>query len=354
LCNGPRAISALFGSLALLGLLRPAAAHAQASNGAEADALFGRGRQRLAAGDYAEACPLLAESYSLDPASGTLLALAVCHEREGKLATAFTAYGEVAVRSRAERRKDREGAARAKLAELEGKLSHLTIDAAQLAQEPAVQVRLDGELLGPERLGTPLAFDGGVRQVEVSAHGKQAWSTSVTLAESGDALTVAIPALAPLASPSAVAAVPARDDLPFLYSPPEPAPRAAAAPLREREGRRSPAEWTGIGLMASGALSLTIATGYMARAIHKDNVAEVDCEGAGCESAAQENQLASQRATDGAAVSALVGLGLSAGGLISFLVGRHHRPSARSAACTAASAWAAPGAFGAAVRGSFW
>jgi tetratricopeptide (TPR) repeat protein len=343
----------MFGSLALLGLMQPVAARAQTSSASEADALFHRGKERLAAGDYAEACPLLAESYSLDPASGTLLALAVCHEREGKLATAFTEYGEVAVRSRAERRKDRAGAARDKAAELEGKLSHLTIDAAQLAQERAPEVRLDGELLGPERLGTPLVLDGGVKQIEVSAHGKQAWSTSVTLAESGDAITLAIPALAPLAVQSAAPAEPARADLPFLYAPPESARRAATAPPHEREGRRAPAEWTGIGLMASGALSLTIATGYMARAIHKDNAAEVDCEGAGCESAAQENQLASQRATDGAAVSALVGLGLSTGGLISFLIGRHHRPSARAAACTTASAWAAPGAFGAAVRGFY-
>jgi tetratricopeptide (TPR) repeat protein len=112
----------MFGSLALLGLMQPVAARAQTSSASEADALFHRGKERLAAGDYAEACPLLAESYSLDPASGTLLALAVCHEREGKLATAFTEYGEVAVRSRAERRKDRAGAARDKAAELEGKL----------------------------------------------------------------------------------------------------------------------------------------------------------------------------------------------------------------------------------------
>jgi hypothetical protein len=78
----------------------------------------------------------------------------------------------------------------------------------------------------------------------------------------------------------------------------------------------------------------------------------IRCEGEGCESAAQENQLAAQRATDGAAVSALVGVGLSAGGLISYLLGRHHRPSTR-AACTSASAWVASGAVGAAVRGSF-
>jgi hypothetical protein len=344
-----RGANAAWGTLVLLGLFASTLVRADASDGDVAEELFARGKERLAAGDYADACPLFAQSQQLDPATGTLLALAVCREREGKLASAFAAYSEVVTRARAEKRKDREAAARERAAALEGELSSLTIAGAELAGAGAPKVRLDGEWLAPDQLNRPLRLDGGVKQIDVSAQGKQPWSTSVTLAERGDAITLTIPALEPLTPP----VVSARDELPFLYTPPpEPAPRSVPAP-REREGRVSPAEWTGIALMASGALSLTIATGYMGRAIHKNNAAQAYCEGPDCAGTAQDNELAAQRATDGAAVSAIVGLGLSAGGLITYILGRQHRPSRRAAARTRASAWASSGAVGAALSGSF-
>src|SRR4051794_10074481 len=87
-------------------------AHADAADEARAEQLFRDGKARLASGDHAHACPMLAESYRLDPASGGLLALAVCHEREGRLASASREFAEVAARSHAESRPDREQAAR--------------------------------------------------------------------------------------------------------------------------------------------------------------------------------------------------------------------------------------------------
>src|SRR5437868_5091738 len=98
-------------------LLLSSVAHAQAADTDKADAAFNEGKQLMAAGHFAQACPLFADSFEADPATGTLLALAICHERQGKLASAWQDYRGVAERSKAEARADREKVAREKIAE---------------------------------------------------------------------------------------------------------------------------------------------------------------------------------------------------------------------------------------------
>jgi hypothetical protein len=86
----------------LLDLLPRNPVRAERADVAQAEALFRRGKESLAAGDHTRACSLLAESYRLDAATGTLLALALCHERQGKLVAAIDEYKDVVVRARAE------------------------------------------------------------------------------------------------------------------------------------------------------------------------------------------------------------------------------------------------------------
>lgn len=51
-----------------------------------ASALFAEGRQLMAAGDYASACPKLAESQALDPAADTALDLGICYQKASQAA----------------------------------------------------------------------------------------------------------------------------------------------------------------------------------------------------------------------------------------------------------------------------
>jgi hypothetical protein len=60
------------------------ASQADAGDVATAEALFREGRALMDMGDFVAACPKLAESHAQDPATGTLLALAVCQEGAGQ------------------------------------------------------------------------------------------------------------------------------------------------------------------------------------------------------------------------------------------------------------------------------
>src|SRR5258707_389594 len=73
-----------------------------------AQALFEEARALMNSHHVEEACLKFAESQRLDPASGTLLNLAVCHEKQGKTATAWSEYNDVVAAARRERNLERQ------------------------------------------------------------------------------------------------------------------------------------------------------------------------------------------------------------------------------------------------------
>jgi hypothetical protein len=166
-----------------------------------ADTLYRQARELSAAGKFAEACPKFAESYRLDPGTGTLLNLASCHESLGKLATAWVEYQEALVQSRRDRRQSRVDFADEHIAELTPKLSRLTVTLASDADRDGLELKIDDVAVGVAALGAPTPLDPGAHAVEATAPGKKPWSGSVTIGAVADQQTLVIPALEALPAP---------------------------------------------------------------------------------------------------------------------------------------------------------
>ena len=221
--------SAAWLALASAGVL--VAPHARAQSATEvslAETLYRQARELGAAGNYAEACPKFAESYRLDPATGTLLNLASCHESQGKIATAWLEYSDALAISRRDHRQSRVKFAEERISLIEPKLSRLTLVLAPGVDGSALELSLDGGQIGPAALGVPTPVDPGKHVVEAKAPGKKPWTGSVDIGETADAQTVTIPALEnePIAVPVAVAPPPAPVAVPL-------APAVAPAPARD-------------------------------------------------------------------------------------------------------------------------
>jgi hypothetical protein len=137
-----------------------------------AQSLFETGRALMDRGDYAKACPMLAESQRLDPGLGTLLNVALCHEGEGKLATAYFEFNQAASQAVKDGRKDREDIARQHLATLSPKLPRLVVHVAQPRPE-GLTIVIDGAPANVAIIDVPTPVDPGKHVVDVGAPGYQ-------------------------------------------------------------------------------------------------------------------------------------------------------------------------------------
>ncbi|HLK92094.1 MAG TPA: hypothetical protein VKZ18_19535 [Polyangia bacterium] len=181
---------------------RPARGEGRDQGGdvALAEALFQEGKRLLERGEVAAACPKLAESLRLDEATGTLLALAMCHEAEGRLASAWAEYAGVVARAQTEGRMDRERAARQSVRALEPRLSTLIVEVPEgAAALEGLRVERDGVALAAAGWSTAVPVDPGLHVVAARAPGRTPWSTSLRIGAAAEHLTVTVPVLAPQA-----------------------------------------------------------------------------------------------------------------------------------------------------------
>lgn len=169
-------------------------ARADESTVAAATVLFDEGVKLMDAGRYAEACPKLARSQALAPSGGTLLTLAECHERSGKVASAWVAYREAATRAASAGKRDAEAAALERAKGLEARLPRLLVTTPDAGKTPGLEVRRDGVLLKDAELGVAVPIDPGPHEIVATAPERKKWLHTVATTEGGT-LEVAIPRL---------------------------------------------------------------------------------------------------------------------------------------------------------------
>jgi hypothetical protein len=177
-------------------------AAAAGKNPAAAQALYDDARAAVAAGNFDEACPKFKESYELDPGGGTLLNLADCYEQQGKIALAWTTFKEALVVAKRDGRNERVEFATKHLAQLDQRLSRLTIALAE--RPPGLEITFDGTPLGEAAFGVAMPVDPGTHLVRAQAPGKQPFEKSFDVSKSrAEQWQIEIPALTDASSESA-------------------------------------------------------------------------------------------------------------------------------------------------------
>jgi len=267
----------------------PASAEtAPSAEKALAEALFRSGKDLYAAGKIAEACAKYVESHRVDPKPGTILNVATCHEEEGKTATAWADYTEAATLAARARQPERERFARAKIAELEPKLSFVTF---QFPSAGVAEVLLDGKALTTAASGTRVPLDPGPHVVEARAPGKKPWSSSLDATTPGERL-VAIPALMPVASAESE-----RNSAPAAESGP-PAPTRAPGTVQRTAG------WITAG---AGVAGLAVGTVFGLRTLAEKSTVDDHCRGLLCDATGLAANDAAQASASVSTVAFVVG-----------------------------------------------
>lgn len=153
---------------------------AQTGDAAAAEVLFLEGRAASEAGDHRKACEKYHESHRLDPATGTMLNIADCEERLGRLATAWTYYR--AVTQKLPSSDERSAVAKSRADALEPRLPKLVLRLAPGA--PAgTRVLRDGVELKAASLDSALPVDPGKHLIEVTAEGRAPGRFEISLGE---------------------------------------------------------------------------------------------------------------------------------------------------------------------------
>lgn len=262
-----------------------------------AEALFREGRELIDQGKVAEACGKFGESYRLDRALGTLINLALCHEKEGKTASAWAEFSDAAADAAAEK-DDREAFARKHIASLLPELSRLRLVVAPPASGLAtLDIRLDGHVLGRAAWSSPLPIDPGDHEISAAADGKKTYTAKVTIVKGPGVTNVNIPAL---------------EDAPAVINV-KPADPEVATDSNVGKTQRL----IGYIVGGAGAVGLVVGAGFGLSAISLKGDRDARCTADGfCEQEGVDKDKDARRAATVSTIGFITGGVLAAGGVV--------------------------------------
>lgn len=272
---------------------------ASASDRALAQTLFVEARADLEAGRFAEACPKLAESQRLDPGGGTLLNLALCHEKTGHLAKAWSEYVDGLGQARREGRSDRIPFAEERSAALDRLLPRVRVQVSAADPPEGLEIRVDDTPIDRAAWGVWVPVDPGSHAIHAIAKGRQPWRKVITLRE-GQRETFEVPDL-PLAA-SAVA----------IDTAPTPKPPT------ETSSSTSPVPWTLVGV---GGAALVTGAVFGAMALDANARSDELCPRSPCTNA-EAASLSDRAVRDAWIANVSIGAGLVAAGIGVYLLVR--------------------------------
>ena len=325
------------GTAVLFCLALPLFSPEATAQSAAADALFRDGVAAAKAGNYAAAIQKLQASYELDPARGTLYALALAEEKAGRFASANGHYSELLDAARRVGDTERVSLAEAKLKALKGRVPHLSV---RVPSGENVSVTLDGNKLPAGAFGAALPLDPGEHEIAATRGDGAEFKHKITVTE-GQSVSVDIKFSS--SQKTANTAPPATTTTPpSAASPPPGGDRAPGA--TETTGLQT-AGWV---LAATGVVAGGVGGFFWLRSGSIFDELEDECPGGQCASDPKDKADEGRTAQTIAQIGFIVGGLAVATGLTLVLVGGS---SASAADDGFVGAYAGLGHFG--LRGAF-
>lgn len=160
----------------------------------QAEQLFRQGKKLMSEGKLDEACKAFEGSFRKDEVVSTLLNLADCREKNKQYASAWGYFLDAERMTRGDATQSTfNRTARERATALEAKLSYLIINVPAEANIEGLAITRNGIEVDSAEWNTDIPVDGGEYVIEGKAPGYEAWSTKITVSESGDKESVNVP-----------------------------------------------------------------------------------------------------------------------------------------------------------------
>ena len=161
-----------------------------AAQNADAEVLFSEADRLESKGQLDEACDAFEASNRIEARAGTMIRIGQCRERQGRLASAWSAYKDALTRAKDPAKRK---LAEAAVASLEPRLSYLTVLVPDANRVDGLALSRNGSPLDPALWNRAAPIDGGVYTIGGKAPGHETWTATVEIGIDNDRASVEVP-----------------------------------------------------------------------------------------------------------------------------------------------------------------